>query len=295
MSEVFSPVVYRVTETDLEGNVVTHERGWDALTAGHNVNRAIRKADEAIVRGEEPGYRVDPATDATGRLVISRRHLDFSGPDQVRERWRTWVLEPVARPKLSDAMADDLQAVQDSTHHPRDNFHAPEVRGGSLRRVKVGAATQERIRCSGMYSIPPAAWRRLVDKGWAYLLTGRVEPMTPFRVSVAGTVALTLREHQTRTSSPLGYIYASDHPNREIARSGAIGPWRKGGRIHDGTSWAVCSAGCLKGRCLDRRNLAQGVTREHRAEMVMLALGASAEQAARAGRRALHTPRGVAA
>jgi len=293
--ERLSPVLYRVTETDLDGASFCHVRGWTAAAAGHMVGRMIRKADEQITRGREPGYLVDPATDATGRLVLRRRHLSFGGRQgDVRERWRTWELEPVTRPKLSQRQAEDLAALAESRHWPGGDFTKPQVPGGTLRMTKMGPREEPRIQCSGMYSIAPAAWRRLVDKGWASFPTGEARPLEPFRVTLAGRVALALHRHQTRTSSPVGYVFASDHPNPEI-RSGTIGPWRKGGRIHDGTSFVVCSAGCFQGRCLDRRNLAAAEGRAHRAEVVMQALGASVEQAKRAARRARAVPGGVLA
>ncbi|AEM88861.1 hypothetical protein [Streptomyces violaceusniger] len=277
-SERLSPVVYRVTETDFDGASFCHVRGWDAMAAGHMVNRMIRLADEQIARGNEPGLLVDPATDATGRLVLRRRHLSFGKSEgQVCERWRTWELEPVTRPKLSEQQAECLEAVAKSRHWPGEDFSRPQVRGGTLRTVQARATTEMRVLCSGMYSIPPASWRRLVEKGWIHLLSGEVKPMEPVRLTVAGTVALALREHQTSTSSPVGYVR------------------RAGGRMYDGSSAVVCSAGCFRGRFLDRRNLAAAEARAHRAEAVLLALGASKEQAQRAARRAQSTPGGAVA
>jgi len=251
------------------------------------VGRVIGRADRRLARGEEPGCLIDPATDATGRLVLRRQHFFFTGRgDEVRQQWRTWEMEPVARPTLSPRQAEDLRAVAGSRHWPGGDYSKPQVAGAVLQVNTIGTREEQRVDCSGFYSLPPAAWRRLVDKGWLWFPSGRVTVQEPVRVTVAGRVALALREHQTRTSAPVGYIKPADHPNREIARSGLIGPWRKGGRVYDGTSFVVCSAGCFQGRCLDSRNLAQAEARGHRAEVVLLALGASQEQAKRAGARA---------
>ncbi|MFD8340001.1 hypothetical protein ACFV42_46550 [Streptomyces solisilvae] len=293
--ETLRPAVYRVTETGLDGASFCHVRGWDAVRADRMVNRMIRRADTQIARGEEPGFLVDPATDATGRLVLRRRHLSFGEREgEVRERWQVWELEPVTRPKLSVWQAEDLEAVANSRYWPGGDFTKPQQPGAMLHMTRVRAQEEPRISCTGMYSIPPAAWRRLVLKGWASFSAGVVRPLEPFRITVAGRVALALRRHQTRTSSPHGYIKAADHPNPAIANSGMVGLWRKGGRIYDGTSFVVCSAGCFEGRCLDRRYLAQAEARAHRAEAVMLTLGASKEQAKRAGQRAKAGPRGGA-
>jgi len=51
--ERLSPVLYRVTETDLDGASFCHVRGWTAAAVGHMVGRMIRKADEQITRGRE--------------------------------------------------------------------------------------------------------------------------------------------------------------------------------------------------------------------------------------------------
>lgn len=287
MSELLAPQVYRVTVTDLDGTRHSEIHGWTASHANHMINRMIRLADEEIERGREPGYEVIPATGASGALTLRRRHRSFvDGTSEVREQWRTWELEPLRRPALSAAAHEDLRLLSEATHPPRDRFDRPDVAGGVLRSVRYGGKEQWRVSVGNLESLAPARWRRLVEAGWAAVLTDRVEDLTPVRVTVAGRVALALAVHRTRTSSPEGYHYASQSPDAETARSGRIGPWRKGGRIFDGSSFAVCEAGCLRGRCLDRREMAQAETRAHRAEMVLTFLGASKEQAERAGRRA---------
>ncbi|MEW1679423.1 hypothetical protein AB0O47_40155 [Streptomyces noursei] len=298
MVEEFAPGAYRLTESDRDGVVVANGVELSAAAAGHLISGIVRRADrqlegrKALV--DSASFLLDPATDASGRLTLRRRFLSFGrGEGDVIEQWRTWRLEPVSTVRLSATQVDDLTALRDSQHFAHGDLAGARVRGGVLRTNRVGSKSLQRVDCSGMYSLPPAAWRRLVEKGWAYIVGGQVEDGAAVRISAAGLVALALRDHRTSTTSPQGWHKSADSSDAGTRASGVVGMWRKGGRIYDGTSFVVCSGRCFSGRLLDTRALAQSEARAHRAEMIALALGAGGQQAQAAGARARAVAGGV--
>lgn len=265
------PHLYDVTITNPDGSTETEQ--WRQSRASHHVRRQVH-----LISAGETRLQVDPATDATGALRVVQTIPARSGADLVK----TWDLVPLVRPKLTEAQFDDLAALAESTWKAGGGTY----RGGTVHLVQRGGVQRASVSLSGYDALSPARFELLIRKGWASMVTPDLVEGAPVTVSLAGRVALALAAHQTRTSSPNGYIKPADHPNPEIANSGAVGPWRKGGRIFDGISYAVCSCGELKGKACERRYLAQSVTRAHRAEKVMEWLGANAEQARAAASRA---------
>jgi hypothetical protein len=151
-------------------------------------------------------------------------------------------LQPTTPPALTSAQAQDLAWLAD--------------RKAQLRVRPAGL-----VITAGFTRIPQAATQRLLERGWVSSLT--LTDHAPVSMSVAGLVAVTLARHRTRTSVPRGWHRACDNPM-------VVGRDRHGGRIYDGTSWAVCS--CGYSHFADDRRGAARAAREHRQASVLRAL-----------------------
>jgi hypothetical protein len=154
-------------------------------------------------------------------------------------------LHPTTPPALTSVQAQDLARLVGRTARLR-------VRSGGL------------VITAGFTRIPPAAAHRLLARGWVSSLT--LTDRVSVSVSVAGLVALTLARHITRTSQPRGWHRAADNPHGPQV----VGRDRRGGRIYDGTSCAVCSCGWSQ--FADDRRSAARAAREHRQDRVVQAL-----------------------
>jgi hypothetical protein len=121
-----------------------------------------------------------------------------------------------------------------------------------ITRARAPHLRDGRIRAGYFYAVPPAATARLIARG---LVTGGETEGRPITVSLAARLAMLAGDHQTRTSKPRGYYRDPDH----------IGPWRKGGCMHDRSSAASCSCGGFSTWAEDRDSARQKA-REHRQE-----------------------------
>nr|WP_202446867.1 hypothetical protein [Streptomyces sp. SID5468] len=198
----------------------------------------------------------------TGGLVITRDVWSTGSSTPSR---RTVSLEP-AKPLgvMTPTMRQDLEAIADSDRAYRvDKAEMPF-------RDRVG-----RIML-GFYSVPPAAARRLVERGMVVLglpyedtSHGRLKEIrTPVRVVLAARLAMLAADHRTSTGEPRGYVYPAD-----IGMSGTVGlckPGRRSGRVYDGSSVASCTCGWSQ--WTEDREVARRVAREHRREMASAAL-----------------------
>jgi hypothetical protein len=190
------------------------------------------EADRLVATAIRRGYAIEPTT--RGVLVLRRTDA------------RVVVeLHPTTPPALTSAQAQDLTRFAGRDARLR-------VRSGGL------------VITAGFTRIPPAATQRLLTRGWMSSLT--LTDKAPVSVSVAGLVAVTLARHSTRTTLPRGWHRAADNPHGPQV----VGRDRHGGRIYDGTSWAVCSCGWS--RFADDRRGAGRAAREHRQDRVLHAL-----------------------
>lgn len=202
-------------------------------------------------RAVKKGYRVEATR--TGGAIIER---DVWTGDTLPKKL-TVVIEPV-KPvgTITPTMRDDLEAI------------------GRYEAYRVDAAERpfrdrvDRIHAS-FRSVPPAAARRLVERGLVtlgepYQDTSNgylAETRTPVRVSLAARLATHARTHRTRTTEPNGYVKPADIGMTNT--NGLNKPGRRAGRVYDGSSRAGCSCGTWSTWAEDRGR-ALRAAREHR-------------------------------
>ncbi|MEU1599958.1 hypothetical protein ABZ468_46045 [Streptomyces sp. NPDC005708] len=232
------PFVYRVTVTTLDQTAYCQQ--WTTAHADAFVNRAVQAANGSSPRRPQ----VDPDTRAGGAITITRRRAVFiPGTDHTRIEARRWRLEPITAPRLTARQYEDLREVRASTTPTGSRPDTPQRPGGRLRFTPVGRRIEQRIVCGHFSSIAPAAARRLICNGWLWPPGGRVEDGAPVALTMAGRIALALADHTTSTTSPNGYIKASDRIGRDST----------GGRVYDGISYPVCSCGHFQHQPCERR------------------------------------------
>lgn len=119
-------------------------------------------------------------------------------------RAHTVTLEPAADAgTVTPAMRRDLDVIASR-------------RSASLVGRRIHAA---------LYTVPAAATARLIARGLV-----AVEG-TAVTVSLVGRLAMCAQDHRATAGKPRGYYHAEGH----------IGPWRKGGCMHDRSSVASCT------------------------------------------------------
>jgi hypothetical protein len=208
--------------------VVTH--GDDPPVTG---SVTAVEADGVVGTAIRRGYRVEPTEH--GVLVLRRPTARI-----------VVELRPVCRPAPTRSQAQDLSLL------------------AGHRSAHLRARPEGLLITAGIARIPPAAARRLLGRGWVGCLT--VQDGEPVSVSVAGRVALALRQHRTRSTHPRGWHFAADNPHGPQV----VGRDRHGGRLYDGSSRAVCSCGWSQ--FAERRPQAAHAARQHRLDSVIAAL-----------------------
>ncbi|MFJ7004190.1 hypothetical protein ACIQU7_24010 [Streptomyces albidoflavus] len=212
---------YQARTTDYDGAV--SER---PLTAA--------EADDLIVWAIVEKDKVDPDTDRSGRLTITRTITGWTtatGTDR-RTLRRVVRLEPTVKPRrLTERQYQDLDLVV-----------GEEYSSTPARR------DEGRVH-AGFGSIPPAAAERLFAAGWLI-----EDPDGTVLVSFAGRVAMVLHQHRTET----GHMGT----DKEITRADGVRVWAPGIPLY----LARCSCGHRDEHRYEERAAAQAASRAHRAE-----------------------------
>jgi hypothetical protein len=207
------------------------------------------------------GYRVE-ATRRGGAVITRDVWTGGTCPGQ-----HAVTLEPVTRVGvLTDQIRRDLGAIGERTGR------SPAY----LRR-------DGRIY-AGLYAIPPAAARRLLERG---LITAAApgDGRADVAVSLQARLALLAADHRTSTREPRRYVRHGDIGLADLS-AGLNKPGRRGGKICDRTSGAWCSCGAWSVPAGDResaRMLARGHREEATAAMVRHELPQRAGSACKPG------------
>ncbi|MFC8223849.1 hypothetical protein ACFUTY_37480 [Streptomyces sp. NPDC057362] len=215
-----NPPAYTAKITDYDRSVST--RTYSAVEADALIAAALCDDD-----------KVSPDADRSGRITITRLitgHRSALDTERVTLR-RTIRLEPVYAPRrLTARQYEDLQLIQE-------------------REATPGAALTNGCVRAGIVSIPAAATRRLLERGW---LT--VEPDGTASVSYAGRLAMTLHEHRTET----GYMGT----DKWVVDAFGVGEWQIGEPLY----LSRCSCGYRAEGRFEVRAMAQQASRTHRLE-----------------------------
>ncbi|MEW2615192.1 hypothetical protein AB0937_34410 [Streptomyces sp. NPDC047880] len=215
-----NPPAYTAKITDYDRSVSTCT--YSAIEADALIAAALCDDDE-----------VSPDADRSGRITVTRvitGRRSALDAERVTLR-RTVRLEPVCAPRrLTARQYEDLRLIRE-------------------REATPGAALANGCVRAGVVSIPAAATRRLLERGW---LT--VEPDGTASVSYAGRVAMTLHEHRAET----GYMGT----DKWVVDAFGVGEWQIGEPLY----LSRCSCGYRAEGRFEVRAMAQQASRRHRLE-----------------------------
>ena len=199
------------------------------LNALHLLRRGLRRGCAA-------------ASDKRHTVTITRTALRLAGED-VTEHQIVFTLTPTAPARrLTLTQYQDLERIRASGQRAR-----------LLPDGRIGAS---------FCRIPPAAARRLLDRGLAVVVPTDGDRV---KIGVAGLLAMAAFEHPVRTTTPRGWHYP-DNGRIPTTRQHRRHPYQ----VPDYCSTAVCRCGFRA--VADRRPFAAAFARNHLEQVLSAAL-----------------------